>query len=133
MIMSSYNINCQYIKKLSCRLKDQFAPDKLKYFKSIETAEILPEVVAGIGKYHAPMHTPDCRPFFSLNNLPGAGDNFGENAEQKWAEIEGIQRATKEMAAGHRHDRLNDQNSDANTKLVHGMGECSDQRGDGSR
>ena len=122
MIMSSYDINCQYIKKLPRRLKDQFAPDKLQAFKSIQTAELPPVVVAGIGKYHAPMHTAECRPFFSLNNLPGAGDNFGENAEQKWADIEGISRATKEMAPGHRHDRLNNQNSDANTKLVHGMG-----------
>ena len=90
--------------------------------KSIETAELPLHAVTGIGKYHAPMHTPECRPFFSLNNLPGASDNFGENAEQKWADIEGISRATKEMAPGHRHDRLNNQNSDANTKLVHGMG-----------
>ena len=125
MIMSSYDINCQYVKKLSRRLRDQFAPDKIQAFKSIESADLPEVLVAGIGKYHAPMHTAECRPFFSLNNLPGAGDNFGENAEQKWADIEGISRATKEMAPGHRHDRLNNQNSDANTKLVHGMGKCN--------
>ncbi|KAI1788225.1 hypothetical protein LXA43DRAFT_895044 [Ganoderma leucocontextum] len=121
MIMSSYDINCQYIKNLPCRLIAQFPSEQIKPFKSIQSAELPEHVVAGIGKYHAPMHTAECRPFFSLNNLPGAGDNFGENAEQKWADIEGISRATKEMAPGHRHDRLNDQNSDANTKLVHGM------------
>ena len=68
------------------------------------------------------MHTAECRPFFSLNNLAGAGDTFGKNAEQKWADIEGIARSTKEMSPGHRHDVINDQNSDGNTKLVNGMG-----------
>ncbi|KAI1781959.1 hypothetical protein LXA43DRAFT_977822 [Ganoderma leucocontextum] len=122
MLMSSYDINCQYIKKLARRLQDQFALQKIQSFKSIDTGELPKRVVAGIGKYHAPMHTAECRPFHSLNNLPGAGDTFGENAEQKWADIEGISRSTKEMAAGHRHDKVNDQNSDVNTKLVHGMG-----------
>lgn len=122
MLMSSYDINCQYIKKLARRVHDQFSLEKIKTFKSIDSGELPKRVVAGIGKYHAPMHTADCRPFHSLHNLPGAGDTFGENAEQKWADIEGISRSTKEMAAGHRHDKVNDQNSDANTKLVHGMG-----------
>lgn len=130
MLMSSYDINCQYIKKLSRCLKDQFAPDKIKSFKSIESAELPEHIVAGIGKYHAPMHTPECRPFFSLNNLPGMGDNFSENAEQKWVEIEGISRATKEMSPGHRHDCLNNQNGDGNTRLVHGMGELFHHRND---
>ncbi|KAI1784958.1 hypothetical protein LXA43DRAFT_900780 [Ganoderma leucocontextum] len=122
MLMSSYDINCQYIKKLARRLQDQFSREKVKSFKSIQTGQLPTRVVAGIGKYHAPMHTVECRPFHSLNNLPGAGDTFGKNAEQKWADIEGISRSTKEMAAGHRHDKVNDQNSDVNTKLVHGMG-----------
>lgn len=52
------------------------------------------------------------------------GDMFSENAEQKWADIEGISQSMKEMAAGHRHDKVNNQNSDTNIKLVHGMGEC---------
>ncbi|KAI1787177.1 hypothetical protein LXA43DRAFT_896623 [Ganoderma leucocontextum] len=121
MLIMMYDINCQYIKNLSRRLLDQFSDDKIKTFKSIQSADLPDCIVAGIGKYHAPMHTPECRPFFSLNNLPGVGDTFGENAEQKWADIEGISRATKEMAPGHRHDKLNDQNSDANAKLVHGM------------
>ncbi|PIL28189.1 hypothetical protein GSI_09726 [Ganoderma sinense ZZ0214-1] len=121
MLLASYDINCQYIKKLARRLQDQFSLEKTKSFKSIQSGTLPKRVVAGIGKYHAPMHTADCRPFHSLNNLPGAGDTFGENAEQKWADIEGISRATKEMAAGHRHDKVNDQNSDANTKLVHSM------------
>ena len=79
-------------------------------------------IIAGIGKYHTPMHTAKCRPFHSLNHLPGAADSFSENTKQKWADIEGITWATKEMSAGHRHDKINDHNSDTNTRLVHGMG-----------
>ncbi|PIL25723.1 hypothetical protein GSI_11473 [Ganoderma sinense ZZ0214-1] len=120
-LVMMYDINCQYIKKFSQRIQDQFAPAKRQTFKSIKCADLPPTIVAGIGKYHAPMHTADCRPFHSLNNLPGAADSFGENAEQKWADIEGITRATKEMSAGHRHDKINDHNSDTNTRLVHGM------------
>ncbi|KAI1782668.1 hypothetical protein LXA43DRAFT_1103603 [Ganoderma leucocontextum] len=121
MLKIWYDINCQYIKKIGRRLNDQFAPQKIESYKSIQSADLPKHIVAGIGKYHAPMHTAECRPFFSLHNLPGAADSFGENAEQKWADIEGISRATKEMAPGHRHDMLNNKNSDANTKLVHGM------------
>ena len=120
-----YDINCQYIKKFGRRIQDQFAPATRQEFKSIKSAELPQTIVARIGKYHAPMHTPECRPFHSLNNLPGAADSFGENAEQKWADIEGITRATKEMSAGHRHDKINDHNSDTNTRLVHGMGKTS--------
>ncbi|KAI1791116.1 hypothetical protein LXA43DRAFT_872705, partial [Ganoderma leucocontextum] len=121
MLVMMYDINCQYIKNFFRRILEQFAADKRKAFKSIQSADMPQTIVAGIGKYHAPMHTAECRPFHSLNNLPGAADSFGENAEQKWADIEGITRATKEMSAGHRHDKINDHNSDTNTRLVHGM------------
>lgn len=122
MLVIMYDINCQYIKNYFRRIRDQFSVEKQQAFKSIKSADMPPKVVAGIGKYHAPMHTADCRPFHSLNNLPGAADSFGENAEQKWADIEGITRATKEMSAGNRHDKINDHNSHTNTRLVHGMG-----------
>ena len=123
MIVLMYDVGCQYIKKFGHRLKDLFSPEKILTYNSIESTDLPEHLIAGIGKYHTPMHTADCCPFFSLNNLPGAADFFGKNVEQKWAEIEGISRATKEMAPGHQHNKLNNQNSDANTKLVHGMGE----------
>nr|VWO95310.1 Copper resistance-associated P-type ATPase [Ganoderma boninense] len=121
MLVMMYDINCQYIKNFSRRIQDQFAPANRTAFKSIHSTDIPATIIAGIGKYHAPMHTADCRPFHSLNNLPGAADSFGENAEQKWADIEGITRATKEMSAGHQHDKINDHNSHANARLVHAM------------
>ena len=122
MLMMMYNINCQYIKKFFCCIRDQFALKKRQAFKSIHSTDVLPKIVVGIGKYHVPMHTAKCRPFHSLNHLPGAADSFGENAEQKWANIEGITQATKEMSTGHHHDKINDHNSHTNTRLVHGMG-----------
>ena len=122
MLMCSYDINCQYAKNLGRRLEAQFPPEAIAEFKSIESAKLPEDTRSGVGKYHLRMHTADCRPYFSLNYIPGVADDFGENCEQKWADIEGITRATKEMAPGHRHDRVNDQNSHANTKLVHSMG-----------
>ncbi|EJF55675.1 hypothetical protein DICSQDRAFT_184244 [Dichomitus squalens LYAD-421 SS1] len=121
MMVMMYDIACQYVVKLPRRIEDQFSPEKVKDFKSIDSARLPEKFVAGIGKYHEPMHTAECRPFNSLHKLPGVGDDFGENAEQKWAQIEGATAATKEMSAGHRHDIMNDLNSDENAQLVHGM------------
>ena len=121
MLISGYDINCQYIRKLGKRLEVQFPQQMLSELQSIDSSSLPADIRPAIGKYHAPMHTAECRPFYSLHNLPGAGDTFGENAEQKWADIEGITRATKEMSPGHRHDVINDFYNGQNFRKTNAM------------
>ena len=121
MMVMMYDIACQYVIRPPRRLEHQFSPEAIKGFKSIDSAQLPEKLVAGIGKYHEPMHVKECRPYNSLHKLPGVGDNFGENAEQNWSYTEGTSAATKEMSPGHRHDAMNDLYGDLNYQLVHGM------------
>ena len=122
MMVMMYDIACQYVIRLPRRLEVQFSPEIVQEFRSIKSAKLPQKLVAGIGKFHEPMHVKECRPFNSLHKLPGVGDNFGENAEQNWSYTEGTSAATKEMSPGHRHDAMNDLYGDLNSQLVHGMG-----------
>lgn len=60
MLMSTYDINCQYIKKLMRCLQAQFSVTKTKSFQSIMSGQLPKQIIASIGKYHAPMHTAEC-------------------------------------------------------------------------
>ncbi|KAI0349249.1 hypothetical protein OH77DRAFT_1415382 [Trametes cingulata] len=119
LLMGTYDIHCQYVKNLRKRLREQFGVvlDKLDSITETE----LPELVAGVGKYHLCMHKEECRFKHSLHYLPGAGMTDGETLERVWAVTNAIARRTKEMSAGHRHDVLNDHYSDLNVRRVHNM------------
>ncbi|KAJ2966642.1 hypothetical protein NUW54_g13746 [Trametes sanguinea] len=90
LVMGSYDIFCQYIKKLRARLRDEFGVC-LNELVSIVSAE-LPEIIAAVGKYHLAMHTAECRHKFSLHLLPGAAMSDGETLERVWAITNAIAR-----------------------------------------
>ncbi|KAI0349199.1 hypothetical protein OH77DRAFT_121712 [Trametes cingulata] len=119
LLFGTYDIHCQYIINLRKRLREQFGV-VLEELDSIVSAE-LPEIVAGIGKYHLCMHKGECRYKHSLHFLPGSCMTDGETLERIWAVTNAIARRTKEMSAGHRIDVLNDHYSDLNVRRVHGM------------
>lgn len=120
LVVVAYDIMCQYVIHLRVRLDKEFTPEMIGELKSIATAE-LPEIVAGIGKYHEHGHRRECRPNFSLHYLPGVGMFDGETCERNWGITEPLARRTKEMSPGHRHDILNDHYSDQHVGRVHGM------------
>ncbi|KAI0669304.1 hypothetical protein C8Q78DRAFT_1070866 [Trametes maxima] len=116
LLMGAYDIHCQYIRNLRKRLQKEFEVS-LEELDSIVSTD-LPEIVAGVGKYHLCMHKGECRYKHSLHFLPSVGMTDGETLERIWAVTNVIARQTKEMSAGHRHDVLNDHYSDLNLRRV---------------
>lgn len=122
MIVDTYDIYCQYMKKFRRRLELEFTPTKLESLKSIESAD-LPKIVGGVGNYHAPMHIRKCRCFFSLHHIPGVGKMVGEQCEGHWGITEPHSRCTKEMSCGHRHEYICYLYSHRNVQRIHRLGE----------
>lgn len=117
-----YNIMCQYIIRLAVHLDENFTEEMLSELKSIQATDI-PDIIAGVGKYHLSMHTQDCRQKFSTHQLPCTCMDDGEPCERIWGLINAIAHCTKEMSAEYRHDTLNDVYNDQNIGRVHRMGE----------
>ncbi|THG98308.1 hypothetical protein EW026_g3855 [Hermanssonia centrifuga] len=120
MHVSAYDINCQYRINFEKRMEAfrqlttefESIPMRLKYF---------PWTLPGVGKFHLPAHNASCRYKFSLNLLPGAGMTDGESPERIWASLNALALRTREMAAGHRHDVINDFHGDMNVRHTYGM------------
>lgn len=96
----------------------------LSNFPSIQSLD-LPPTTNGVGKLHAPGHTPACSFKFSMHWLPGAAMTDGESMERIWAGLNGIAARTREMASGHRHDIINYYHNDVNVRRLHKIGTIS--------
>ncbi|KAJ3560603.1 hypothetical protein NP233_g10727 [Leucocoprinus birnbaumii] len=96
-IMLSYNIWCQYSKKLSTR--------------------------GAIPKMHISGHGIDCQINKSFLYTPKSAMTCGEGIESAWAEQNFAAGSTKEQNAGHRHDTLDDYNGYWNWTKVHQLGD----------
>ncbi|KAK6966340.1 CxC2 domain-containing protein [Favolaschia claudopus] len=96
----SYDIVCQWFKKLCERLKD--LPPLVRLHIIIAFFRFV------IPKLHIHAHTLFCQLCFSLNYLPGAGQTDGEGIERPWANVGGVATSTREMGPGSRHDILDD-------------------------
>ncbi|OCH83973.1 hypothetical protein OBBRIDRAFT_742414, partial [Obba rivulosa] len=118
LIISGYDINCQYRKNFNKRM--QWFKDNYSTLNSIKHVRF-PTTLAVIGKFHLPAHTASCRYKFSYYWMPGAAMTDGEAPERIWAVLNGLAARTREMSAGHRHDIINDHHSDMNVRRVHGM------------
>ena len=120
LITEWYDIFCQYVIRFAIRMDEEFSDDMLAELESI-TSRDLPEIIGGVGKYHMSMHTQSCREKFSMNHLPCACMDDGENCERLWGLINAMSRRTKEMTPGHRHDVLNDLFYQENVRRTHSM------------
>ncbi|KAI1786196.1 hypothetical protein LXA43DRAFT_898439, partial [Ganoderma leucocontextum] len=120
IIIACYDIICQYIINFWTRLGREFTEKMVQDLVSIISAE-LPNIRAGVGKYHLPMHTKECQKKFSLHLLPGACMDDGEWDERHWGIISPLSRRLKEMSVGHREDTMNDISNDQNVQRIHGM------------
>ncbi|KAG2037090.1 hypothetical protein BDR03DRAFT_934153 [Suillus americanus] len=98
----SYDIACQWHKKLWHRVTQQF-----RFF---------------IPKFHLAAHVAACQMTFSFNWSPYVGRTDGEAPERGWADINCVAVSTKEMAPGTRRDVLDDHFGDWNWKKVTGLG-----------
>ncbi len=122
LFVPTYDIWCQYVIRLAIRIDEEFSPEMLAELESITSADF-PQIIGGVGKYHLSMHTKTCREKFSMNHLPCACMDDGENCERLWGVVNAMARRTKEMSAGHRHDVLNDLFYHQNVRRMHSIGE----------
>lgn len=92
MLFLSYDITCQYHKRLFVRMED--LPSSL-HFNHDDT-----EMHYAVPKYHLRNHGKDCQDTFSLNYIHGSGRTCGEGIETAWAHLNGIGTSTREMSPG---------------------------------
>lgn len=105
-ITHTYDVVCQYIKKIHDRWKNHFP----------ELEPILPQLIHGIPKKHIVGHIDECQKRFSCNFLEGFGRVYGEGIEAIWAEDNQQRGSLREMNAGHRHDVTDDNHLDWNLR-----------------
>ena len=123
MIISGYDINCQYQIKFLQRM-DQFEKDvrNLPSFERSWNKDI--KHLAAVGKFHLPAHKSSCRDTFSFRYMPGSGQTDGEAQERVWAVSNPLQARAREMGPGYRHDLLNVFHDAKNEERVPNLREC---------
>lgn len=110
----SYDINCQYSKKIVERLKALPPLIRLNL--------ILAHFKFVIPKLHIHGHTLACQLKYSLNLLAEVGRTDGEGIERPWANIGPVSTSTREMGPGSRHDTLDDHLGHWNWQKLVGIG-----------
>lgn len=100
-LVVSYDIACQWHKKLPTRLKS--LPSD---FQPMIDGKVVDFVIP---KFHIGAHGTSCQSRFSLNFRPHMGRTDGENIERGWAWMNPASLSTREMGPGYRHDTLDDQ------------------------
>lgn len=101
-ITLSYDIWCQYHKKLEDRARRKF-PDFEPLFKRHGLRGAVP-------KMHINGHNAHCQIEHSFVYEPHSGMTCGEGIESAWSEQNHAASFTKEQNPGHRHDTLDDFN-----------------------
>lgn len=108
-IILSYDIGCQYYKKLVQRFEACFP----------SLVHVVRKILVRVGKLHLFGHEEQCQFGFSLNYTDGVGRTDGEEVERLWSEFNQAAGSTKQMGRGHRCDTLDDIISSWNwTKLT---------------
>ncbi|THU77010.1 hypothetical protein K435DRAFT_703408 [Dendrothele bispora CBS 962.96] len=112
--VQSYDIVCQWCKKLVDRLKDLPPLVRLNL--------VLHVIFFVIPKLHIYGHQILCQLTYSLNWLKGAGRTDGEGVEQPWAHMGPVATSTRDMGPGSRHDTLDDHWNHWNFVKMIGLG-----------
>lgn len=95
----TYDVGCQYYKKLGARLVANGL---------IQDESELPDIIFRLGLFHMQAHKESCQGLFGLTHTEGAGLMDGENVERVWAGNNGTATATAQMSIGHRQDIINE-------------------------
>lgn len=97
-VIITYDVACQFSIKFKTRFGRSF-PD----FEFI--VDLIYFLVA---KMHLFGHIDGCKYKYNLNYFFGSGRIHGEGIETTWAESKQAGGSTRQMNAGHRHDKVND-------------------------
>lgn len=81
--------------------------------------------MAAVGKFHLAAHIVECFHKFSLNFVPGAGQQDGEILETLWSLLNKAAASIRAMSKAHRQEMLDDLMRDSNWKKLTRMGELS--------
>lgn len=113
-VTASYDIMCQFSKKLYARIGSY--PDMLK------TPTPFPRYQLLVPKFHLAAHKESCVWSFSYNYAPGVGRTDGEGVERNWAITNSLSGSTKKMGPGSRRDTLDDHFGDFNWRKMISLG-----------
>ncbi|KAI0744413.1 hypothetical protein C8Q76DRAFT_606972, partial [Earliella scabrosa] len=100
MLLISYDIACQWSKKLARRAREDLPPH-------IRTDISNRDIRYAIPKKHIRIHGPN-HSQFSLNFLRWVGRTYGEGIEAHWAHMNPVTLATREMSPGSRREHMDD-------------------------
>ncbi|KDQ15216.1 hypothetical protein BOTBODRAFT_73850, partial [Botryobasidium botryosum FD-172 SS1] len=103
-ITVSYDIACQYEKNFAKRFAANFG----------HIPDIQSRVAFVIPKMHVYAHTEPCQHLYSLNFKEGSGRTDGEIPERNWSHLNKTSTSTREMSESHRHETIEDNQSDMN-------------------
>jgi hypothetical protein len=112
-ILVIYDVCCQWIRNFRVRVESSaylYMPAATK-------------VIGAVGKFHLGAHIPSCFPLFSLNFIPGAGQQDGEILETLWSSLNKISSSIRAMSKAHRQEVLDDYMRDSNWKKLVKIGE----------
>lgn len=109
-LLIMYDIMCQYFVNFR------------KRFAQSPMLDLPPglSILRGIGQFHVHGHVTECFPRFSVNFIPGAGQQDGEIIETLWPQLNAISDSTRGMSTAHRQETFDDHMNDSNwKKLTH--------------
>ena len=113
-ILVTYDIACQYLKYIVQRFQ--------VHSPQLVDAVTLSRYAVPI--FHVQGHKDDCQYRFAPPYMEGTGCFKGETIETTWSETNKLGASTREMAAGNRHDHINDHIGDINWRKARRMGTC---------
>ncbi|TEB22263.1 hypothetical protein FA13DRAFT_1641660 [Coprinellus micaceus] len=108
-IVITYDIACQWSKKLKARMEDY--PEQLRPSPKVD-------IVAAIPSWHINGHGVDCQTNFALMYMPGMGRTCGDEVEGLFSHTNSLGASFREMAPAARHEALNDMGSGYNIKKI---------------
>ncbi len=105
-VVVSYDINCQWSKKLWERIAI--------YPTSMKPPQDPSDFVYLIPKFHLPAHIPSCHIKYSFYKTPYVGETDGEAPERGWSRLNQLAPSLKVMGPGGYLDTLDDHIGDYN-------------------
>ncbi|THU99859.1 hypothetical protein K435DRAFT_658235 [Dendrothele bispora CBS 962.96] len=120
IIIFSYDIVCQWSKKLINRLKN--LPPMVRLNLALRAVKFV------IPKLHILGHLISCQAKFSLSFTAGAGQTDAESIERLWSGLGGVSTSIKEMGPGSHQDTLEDHIGYWNWNKVINMGDLLKKR-----
>ncbi|KDQ14097.1 hypothetical protein BOTBODRAFT_110556 [Botryobasidium botryosum FD-172 SS1] len=113
-VVHSYDMNCQYCRKIKAYLKACFPNLNISILKYV------------IPKWHTSTHRDECQFLHSLYYTPGVGNLDGEAPERNWSQLGPLSMSTREMNLAHRHKILEDHMNDINFSNLVAHGASAD-------